>query len=176
MATGIPAKRAGKRLKVYAAEIDGLHEWLVAAPNRPQALEAFGIHQDLFAQGLAREETDPALIEQATKAPGVPLRRPKGSDAPFAPATGEADWSAAAPKGAKAKPKTKADRSGLDRAEARLAEIEDRHREAQADIAAERERLDGRATDEDKAHRKARAEAEQAVDEAREAFRRAGGR
>lgn len=167
---------AGKRLKVYAAEIDGLHQWIVAAPNRRDALNAFGIHQDLFAQGLAREETDPALIEQAVKAPGAPLRRPKGSDGPFVSAAGEADWSAAAPKGGKPAPKKKADRAALDRAEAKLAEIEDRHRQAVSDIAAERERLDRRAADEDAAHRKARADAEQAVDQARQAFRRAGGR
>jgi hypothetical protein len=164
-----------RRLKVYAAEIDGLHEWIVAAANRPDALKAFGIHQDLFAQGMARDETDPVLVEQALKAPGTPLRRPKGSDGAFAPASGDADWSAAEPKGAKARPKKKPDRKALDRAEARLTEIEDKHHQALDDIAAERERLDQRAADADKAFAKARAEAEAAVKQAREAFRRAGG-
>lgn len=166
-----------RKLKVYAAEIDGLHDWIVAAPNRPEALKAFDIRQDLFAQGQAHEETDPALVEQALKAPGTPLRRPKGSREPFAPASEGADWSAAEPKGAKAKPrKAKPDRGPVDKAKTRLAELEERHRQAVDDIAAERERLDRRADREDEAFDRDRQEAQAAIDEAKAAYRRAGGR
>ena len=62
-----------RKLKVYAAEIDGLHEWIVAAPNQGEALAAFGISQDLFAQGLAKVTTDPVSVEAATTSPGSPL-------------------------------------------------------------------------------------------------------
>lgn len=71
------------RLKTYEAEIDGLHEWIVAAPNQRAALDAFGVHQDLFAQGLARVSKDEAATKQAEDHPGQPLRRPKGSSDAF---------------------------------------------------------------------------------------------
>ncbi len=38
-------------LRTYTAEIDGLNQWIVAAPNQKAALEAFGVHQNLFARG-----------------------------------------------------------------------------------------------------------------------------
>ncbi|MBX7247881.1 MAG: hypothetical protein K1X35_02400 [Caulobacteraceae bacterium] len=72
-----------RSLRVYRADVDGVHEWIVAAPNQRAALDAFGVHQDLFAQGRATVEDDPARIEAARAVPGVPLRRPKGSSGPF---------------------------------------------------------------------------------------------
>jgi hypothetical protein len=85
------------RLKTYAAEIDGLNEWIVAAPNQTAALEAFGVNQNLFAQGAARVETAADRVKAAQSHPGVPLRRRKGSAGPFAPVASNAasDWSAA---------------------------------------------------------------------------------
>jgi hypothetical protein len=160
--------------KVYGAEIDGLNEWIVAAPNRPAALEAFGVNQDLFAQGMAWEEKDSAKVEAALAAPGQPLRRAKGSKAPFAPATGATDWAAAEPKGAKRKRKTP-DRRPLDRAEAELERIEDRHREAKQEIAAERRALDEREAREATDYEDDLARAKAAVDEAKDAFHGAGG-
>jgi hypothetical protein len=92
--------------KVFAADLDGLHEWIVAAANQRAALDALGVHQDLFAQGRARVEHDPVKVEFARETPGVPLRRPKGSKADFEPASGaDGAWSAAleaAPRGGKA--------------------------------------------------------------------------
>ncbi len=164
-----------RKPKVYGAEIDGLNEWLVAAPNRPAALEAFGVNQDLFAQDMAWEEKDPGKVEAALAAPGQPLRRAKGSKAPFAPATGAADWSSAEPKGAKREPKAP-DRRPLDRAEAELKRTQDRHAEAVQDIAAERRRLDAREADEAKDYEDSLAKAKAAVDAAKDAFRDAGGR
>jgi len=156
--------------KVYWAEIDGLNEWIVAAPNRPDALAAFDLRQDLFAQGLAGEEKDPAKIEAARASPGTPLRRPQGSKAPFAPADAAADWSAALPKGSKARAnaKPKPDRKALAQAEARLKQIEAAHRQALAEIAADRARLDERETRETDRYEAERAEAEKRRDEAKE--------
>ena len=159
--------------KVYWSEIDGLNEWIVAAPNRQAALDAFDLSQDLFAQGLAGEEKDSAKIEAARASPGAPLRRPQGSQAPFAPATTGADWSAALPKGAKAKAakaKPKPDREALKAAEARLNQIEQEHREALAEIDADRTRLDERETREKERYDAARSEAEAARDRAAKAF------
>ncbi len=42
------------RLKVFEWS-DGFHRFTVAAASRPKALAAWGIHQDIFASGLARE-------------------------------------------------------------------------------------------------------------------------
>ncbi|HEY4031161.1 MAG TPA: hypothetical protein VGM25_12505 [Caulobacteraceae bacterium] len=109
-------KTRDRQLKAYWAEIDGLHDWVVAAPNRAAALEAFGVRQNLFAQGEAGEASDPAAIEAARAQPLTPLRRPKGSSEPFAAATGAADWSAAIPKGA---PKPKKPKESRGRSDAR---------------------------------------------------------
>lgn len=178
-------------LKVYWAELDGLHDWVVAAPNRPEALAAFGVHQDLFAQGEAGDAADPAAVEAARAQPLTPLRRPKGSGAPFVPATGAADWSAAiphtalraAPAQARRKtqakpappPRPKPDRRPLDRARARLAEIEARHRSALERLAEDQARLDQRRSHEAGDYAEEATEAKRALAEAERAFREAGG-
>ncbi len=173
----LPDRKTAKarKPKVYGAEIDGLNEWVVAAPNRPAALEALGVNQDLFAQGMAWEEKDPIKVQAALAAPGQPLRRAKGSKAPFAPATGAADWSSAEPKGPKRKP-DKPDRRPLDRAEAELERIKDRHRQAAQEIAAERRRLDAREAEQAQDFEDDLAKAKAAVKDARDAFRQAGGK
>lgn len=82
--------------KVYAADLDGVHEWIVAAPNMRAALDALGVRQDLFAQGRAQLEADPGKIEAALARPGVALRRTKGSSEVFEPASDSASgWAAA---------------------------------------------------------------------------------
>lgn len=178
---------AARKLKVYWAEIDGLNDWVVAAPNRPEALKAFGVNQDLFAQGGAGDVSDTAAAKAARAAPLTPLRRPKGSTKPFAPATGFTDWSAAIPEAplkaapskgrAKAQPppKPKPDRRRLDRAEARLGEIEARHRDALQRLAEDRARLDERQAREAEDYAEEAAEARREVDAAKRAFREAGG-
>ena len=164
----------GRKLKVYWAEIDGLNEWIVAAPNRDEALAAFGVRQDLFAQGAAGEVTDPDKIASAREQPGVPLRRPKESKAEFAAPTGAADWSAATPRGS-TRPKKKANRKALDQAEARLDEVENDHLQAMADIEQDRARLDEREDREARRYETARSEAEVQRDAAAKAFNEAGG-
>ena len=179
---------AGRTLKVYWAEIDGLNDWVVAAPNRPEALKAFGVHQDLFARGEAGDASDPGAIEAARAQPLTPLRRPKGSSGPFAPATGFSDWSAAIPRSpplaavspkrkakAKAPPKPGPDRRPLDRAQARLAEVEARHRETLQRLAEDRARLDKRLAREEADYAEEAAIARRAVELAERTFREAGG-
>ena len=183
-------KAKARPLKVYWAEVDGLHDWIVASPNRPEALEALGVNPDLFAQGEAGDASDPAAIQAARAQPLTPLRRPKGSSEPFAPATGAADWSAAIPKTAlkdrltpssakTAKAKIaapeKPDRRQLDRAEARVAEIEARHREALKRLAEDQARLDERRVREEQDHAEEAAQARRALKDAERAFRAAGG-
>lgn len=83
--------------RVYSADIDGVHEWIVAAANQRAALDALGVHQDLFAQDRAKVEKDPLKVEAAREQPGVALRRAKGSRDDFVPvsADGGGAWEAA---------------------------------------------------------------------------------
>jgi len=46
-------------------------------------LEAWGAGSNLFHQGVAKESSDPEVIAATMSKPGVVLRRPVGSDAPF---------------------------------------------------------------------------------------------
>src|ERR1700743_1731207 len=71
-----------RKLKVYQAPF-GFHESVVAAPNQTAALRAWGSHQNLFAEGLAKITTDAAAVAAALKHPETPLRRAIGSDDPF---------------------------------------------------------------------------------------------
>ena len=66
------------RLKVFVTS-DGLTDYVVAATSRPRALAAWGVHQDLFKSGVARETDDPKLTAAALAQPGEVLRRPAGS-------------------------------------------------------------------------------------------------
>lgn len=120
------------RMKVYQAAIDGVNDWIVAAPNQKAALEAWGVHQNLFLKGEASTTEEDAAVLAALARPGVPLRRPRGSKAAFRPA-GEADpsgWEAAARAVGAKKPRKrtdappKPDLSKVKAAEAALARFE----------------------------------------------------
>lgn len=126
------------RLKTYWAEIDGLHDWAVAAPNQKAALEALGVNQDLFAQGEAGVSDDAAAIEFATGHPGQAVRRNKGGKGAYELAQGVGGWEAALealPKTGKSKPPS---RLALDKAEAEL-EAARSHRETMLAMLAEEE-------------------------------------
>lgn len=62
------------RLKVFEWS-DGFHRFTVAAPSRPKALAAWGIQQDIFASGLAREAPDAEDAEAARARPGEVVER-----------------------------------------------------------------------------------------------------
>jgi len=66
------------RLKVFVTS-DGLTDFVVAATSKAKALAAWGVRQDVFKEGLARETDDPELVESASARPGEVLRRPAGS-------------------------------------------------------------------------------------------------
>lgn len=62
------------RLKIFQWS-DGFHVFTVATGSRPKALAAWGVRQDLFASGLAREVKDSPDAEAATAAPGEVIER-----------------------------------------------------------------------------------------------------
>jgi len=62
-------------VKVYVGQL-GAREFLVAAENRAEALEAFGATDDLFDAGHAAEAMDPELTAVAMQNPGVVYERP----------------------------------------------------------------------------------------------------
>ncbi|WGM39047.1 hypothetical protein [Caulobacter sp. NIBR1757] len=162
-------------LRTYTAEIDGLNQWIVAAPNQKAALEAFGVQQNLFAQGLADLTRDEALVEVANAQPGVPLKRPK-TGGQFTAAGGGSDWSDALKATVKGPAARKPpSRARLDRARAALeAAREEGERtlaKLEAAVASARDRLAaGQGCVE-----AAVAKAEAAVEAAEEAYRKAGG-
>ena len=69
-------------LKVFQAHL-GFYDTAVAAPSRAAALKAWGSRQNLFREGVASETKDPQAVTAALAKPGVVLRRPVGSNAPF---------------------------------------------------------------------------------------------
>lgn len=62
------------RLKVFEWS-DGFHRFTVAAPSRPKALAAWGMQQDIFASGLAREAPEAEDAEAARARPGEVVER-----------------------------------------------------------------------------------------------------
>lgn len=57
------------RLKVFSWS-DGFHAFTVAASSKPKALQAWGMGQDIFKSGLAREVTEGPAYDAALKSPG----------------------------------------------------------------------------------------------------------
>jgi hypothetical protein len=179
------AKAPARRLKVFQAQL-GFYDTVVAAPSQAAALRAWGIHQNLFADGLARTTDDPQAVEAALAHPETPLKRAVGSSDPFAleanlPKIPEAPRKAQSAAAGKREPKAQparppADRSALDAAEAALRELDERRKREEADF---RRRLDHLKAEELKAqdeYVQARKEASAAVVDARRAYRNAGGK
>lgn len=179
---------AAPRLKVYQAEL-GFYDTVVAAPNQKAALAAWGVRQNLFAQGEARVTKDAAAIAAALEHPQTPLKRPLGSADPFTLEPGlpsvperprKAKGKAKGDAGAKTAPKAPAkpappDRSRLAAAEKALARMEDRHARDEAAFEAEADDLARRRAKARAEHSAARKAARAKLDEARAAYRRAGG-
>lgn len=175
------AKAPARRLKVYEARF-GFHDSVVAAPNQKAALDAWGVRQDLFAEGDARVSEDQAAIEAAQAHPGTPLRRAAGTSDPFGLSPNLPDIPDAV-----RKPKAKAraakpveppappDRSELDKAEADLAALETRQRDEGADFERRMAALESEMEAARRRWRPERRKAEAAVEEKQRAYRRAGG-
>jgi hypothetical protein len=133
--------------KVYVANLDGVHQWIVAAPNQAAALKAWGVSQNLFQQGRAKVADEPRAVQAALADAGQPLRRLAGSKGAFVRVAAEGDlsgWQAAAKAvGAKrgsAKPRLS--RRALDAAEACLADFEAAAKSRRAAIDKKRQALD----------------------------------
>jgi len=76
------ATRMTRKLKTYQSSV-GFYDLAIAAPSMKAALEAWGAGSNLFHQGVAKESGDPEVIAATMLKPGVVLRRPVGSNAPF---------------------------------------------------------------------------------------------
>jgi len=72
-----------RKLKVFTTSA-GFFDLAVSAPSMKAALEAWGAGANLFQQGFAKQTEDPAIVKAAMARPGVVLRRPVGTDRPFA--------------------------------------------------------------------------------------------
>jgi hypothetical protein len=162
---------AKKRLKVYRTAL-GFHESVVAAPNQRAALDAWGVSQNLFAEGAAEVEKDAAAVEAALAAPGQPLRRPLGSTGAYRLDPEPPDTS----KGKARTPAKKVDRRKLDAAQAALEAVEARQASEAEALRTRRSELEA-----DEARAEARWNADHKAAEAnlraaRDAYKKAGGR
>ena len=177
------AKAAGRKLKVFQAQF-GFYDTVVAAPSQAAALRAWGIHQNLFADGLASITEDAQAIEAALAHPETPLRRAVGSTDPFAlepvnlPSVPDLPRKAAfkpEPKARPAPPKPPADRSALDAAELVLRKLDEGRKAEEVKFRQRQDELDTEREAAQATYVSGRKSATAAVVEAREAYRKAGG-
>lgn len=173
------------RLKVYAAQF-GFHDSVVAAPNQAAALAAWGIRQNLFAEGRAKVTDDAAAIAAALAHPEVPLRRAVGSTEPFSlepglpdvpdPPKRKAPALKLVPKALEARAAPPPDRTTLDAAEAWLAAVDARRLDEENDLAARRAALEADETASRQRWIKDRKAAETELERARRAYHKSGGK
>jgi hypothetical protein len=166
------------RLKVFVTS-DGLTEYAVATTSKAKALAAWGVRQDLFKEGRARETDDPELAAAAIATPGEVLRRSAGNEAALAKlkAAKPAKKAKAAkpskpekpPKPEKPKGPSKAALKRIAELEARLEALEADHARAAARLARERSALDRRAAALDAERAAKRQKLEAALSAARQA-------
>src|SRR4051812_5719728 len=71
-----------RKLKVFQASV-GFYDTVVAVPSQAAALRAWGTHQNLFKDGVARPAEDEAAIHAALAQPGIVLRRAIGTSDRF---------------------------------------------------------------------------------------------
>lgn len=149
------------RLKVFITS-DGLTDYVVATTSKGKALAAWGVRQDVFKEGSARETDDPALVKAATANPGEVLRRPAGTREELAklkPATA-----------AKVAGPTKAQLKRVADLEAKLADLDAAHEQEAAALEAERAALDRREEALHAKHEASRQALETRLSEARQAL------
>ena len=179
------AASKGRKLKVYQAPF-GFHESVVAAPSQAAALRAWGSHQNLFADGSAEIATDEAAIQAALAHPETPLRRAIGSSDPFQL---EAKSLPKMPPAEKQKPQKSAkrakppapeplppDRTQLDQAEERLRALNGKRRWEEDRFERRLEELQAEQAEAQRAYVEERKSADAAIETARKAYRKAGGR
>jgi hypothetical protein len=178
-----PAK--ARKLKVYQAPF-GFHESVVAAPSQAAALRAWGSHQNLFAEGLAKVTTDAAAVEAAVKHPETPLRRAIGSNDAFEleaaslPKVPRAEKTRVGEETSDPARKSKPvppppDRSALDNAERELDRLETQRRREEDRFGRRWDELHREQEEARQKYANAKDAADQAVKASRKAYRRAGG-
>ena len=179
-----PAK--ARKLKVFQAPF-GFHESVVAAPSQAAALRAWGSHQNLFAEGLAKVTTEAAAVEAALSHPETPLRRAIGStdafelEAASLPKIPRTTKTATDTKAKDPAPKPKPapsppDRSPLDKAEQELGRLEDQRRREEDRFSRRWEELHREQEEARQKYADAKESADQAVKAARKEYRRSGGK
>lgn len=178
------AKAPARRLKVFQAQF-GFYDTVVAAPSQAAALRAWGIHQNLFADGRASITDDAQAVEAALAHPETPLRRAVGSADPFAleptslPKVPDTPTKKAVKPALKAKPapppKPPADRTALDAAEAKLGMLDEARKREEADFRRRQDELDAQRDAAQADYVERRKAATAAVVGARQAYRKAGG-
>lgn len=107
------------KLKVFTWS-DGFHAFTVATPSRPKALEAWGSKQDLFATGLARPLTGGPDYDAALAAPGEVVARGLAIDV----------GKIGKVKRVKTRGPSKAKAARIEKLEAALADLDQRHQAA----------------------------------------------
>lgn len=172
------ASKRKLKLKLFRTPI-GFHDAFVAAPSRKAALEAWGADSNLFAQGIAEEVEDPAMLEEASARPGEVIRRLRGTAeeqvAALAaePRRGTRRPTPAPPLKGRGKKPPKPDRDALDAAEAALAKADKRQRQALRRIEEQAERIERERRDLLRKHEAERDALAQGLSRARAAYERA---
>ena len=168
------AKRKQK-LKVFRTPI-GFHDAFVAAPSQKAALEAWGADSNLFAQGIAEQVSEPALMKVPLANPGQVVKVARGTRAEQIAALGKQApprKRAAKAEVLPAKRAPKPDRKPLERTERALEKL--RARQAKESQALERERkeLDRRMRELNRRHERECDEAQERIADARSSYERA---
>jgi colicin import membrane protein len=158
------------RLKVFITQ-SGFYDLAVAVPSQAAALRAWGIHQNLFADGMAKVATDKAVVEAAMAKPGVVLKRPLGTHGAFA-------QEAPLPKVKVAKARPKARENGAARkavavADEALERAEQDHADTQQGLERKQAELAAKLKAEERAWAARRRALEQTGNRARRALRKA---
>jgi hypothetical protein len=175
------AKARKRLLKVYQAQF-GFYDTVVAAPSQAAALRAWGVRQNLFAEGQATITNDAQAVEAGLAHPETPLRRAVGSHEPFLLEPTSFPKVPDAPKkvrpDAKSRPeptKPRPDRSQLDAAENAFRELDEGRKREEANFRRRQEDLEAETADAQSAYVANRKSATAALAVARRAYREAGG-
>jgi hypothetical protein len=160
------------RLKVFVTS-DGLTDYVVAVSSKAKALAAWGVRQDLFKEGRARETDDPALVAAAMAQPGEVLRRPAETRGALARLKPPKRARPPAPPKAEPKPKapSKAALKKVADLEARLSALDAAHDAARSELARARADIDRRGEAEAASHAARREKLVAVLSAARQALR-----
>jgi hypothetical protein len=179
------AKPAARRLKVFQTRI-GFYDTVVAASSQAAALRAWGLSQNLFPDGRAWVTMEPEAVQAALAHPDTPLRRAAGASDPFElepaglpkvpdmPRTGKRRVIASPAVRQAERPQ--ADRGALNKAEAALRGLDEARMGEEALMRKRQAELDAARDKAQAAYVEGRRAATAAVVDARQAYRKAGGK